>query len=620
MLAALWTSDRRSLLLGLYVEPILSSQLFSQPRDAHHFFFRSCSRQLHRQFLRYIPFLPPSSAWSDIHSYASAVKTCLPQVAELATLQDVLWSTIRARVSNMSDLGRSILSPMTLAILDHHFWGPSTDWLTRLRAYRFPLKVSERMTDHGSVPHLNARRTHPPGSSVKIYGTIGTRDVVGPWWECYVDGQSISRSAPIRRNNLLLCEYETNEPGVHTLSVNVTSNRRRFWLDYIEYDSSPTDSAEHSFVRIQDNDPTLRYDTTWIRLEEEGGAHLTRDIDGAMITTFNGKNASPSSLKIEPTNPLQGTGLIWYGFIPNNMARGASSGSYSIDGGPPTTFILTGPDNGARGGPSQYNQKFFETPDLPLGTHTIKVTYHGSNTPLTLQNLVVFNKPQSIGVQTVTIASEPTASPNTASQSPSSSPPVGTIVGAVVGTLIILIILVLAFFFGRRWYRRRTLPTIAPLPGFVKPNQPMAPLDIDAVPQRYSVELEERYAAHQQSPRFHLGHLRPPRVSRQFNPEVRSTMSSIDLNPPPVQHAPPSTSNAETDSILTAPRSSVVDLDAPPRPLRNDSSARGSQLDPYSAGYPYANMGLSEYQKLVAATKAEEARLHSSRRRDPGYM
>jgi hypothetical protein len=196
---------------------------------------------------------------------------------------------------------------------------------------------------------------------------------------------------------------------------------------------------------------------------------------------------------------------------------------------------------------------------------------------------------------------------------------VGRIVGAVLGSIIILIFLVLAFIFGRRWLRRRKLPTIAPLPGFVKPDQPRAPLDIDAVPTRYSVELEERYAAHQ-SPRFHpLGHLRPPRISRQFNPEVRSTMSSIDLNPPPVQHAPPSTSNAETDSILTAPRSSVVDLNPPPPHAQSQSLARGSQLDPYSAGYPYANMGLSEYQKLVAATKAEEARL-SSRRRDPGYM
>ncbi|RXW17993.1 hypothetical protein EST38_g7851 [Candolleomyces aberdarensis] len=300
------------------------------------------------------------------------------------------------------------------------------------------------------------------------------------------------------------------------------------------------------------------------------------------------------------------------------MRRDSSVGSYSIDGQPALTFILSGPPTGRRNGPSQYNQLFFETRELSPGTHDIAVTYQGSRTPLTLQYLVIRNETSITSVHT-SIIPEPTANTNVSSESASSSPPVASIVGAVLGTLITLVILILAFILGRRWYRRRKLPTIAPLPGFVKPNQPSAPLDIDAVPSRYSVELEERHAAHQ-SPRFHpLGHLRPPRISRQFNPQVRLTMSSIDLNPPPVQHAPPSTSNAETDSIYTAPRSSVVDLNPPPPHGQSGSSARGSQLDPYSAGYPYANMGLSEYEKLVAATKAEEARLNS-RRRDPSYM
>ncbi|KAJ2917047.1 hypothetical protein MD484_g3362, partial [Candolleomyces efflorescens] len=298
------------------------------------------------------------------------------------------------------------------------------------------------------------------------------------------------------------------------------------------------------------------------------------------------------------------------------MPRSSSVGSYSIDGEPSVSFILNGLPGERRNGPSQYNQLFFDTRELPLGTHDITVTYQGSRTPLTLQYLIIRNQTSSTSVHTF-INPEPTANTNVSSSTSSSTPPVGTIVGAVLGTLIALVILVLAFIFGRRWLRRRRLPTIAPLPGFVKPDHPSAPLDIDAVPTRYSVELEERYA--HQSPRFHpLGHLRPPRISRQFNPEVRSTMSSIDMNPPALQNAPLSTSNAETDSIFTAPRSSVVDLDPPTPHAHSQPSARGSQLDPYSAGYPYANMGLSEYQKLVAATKAEEARLNSRRR--PSYM
>ncbi|KAJ2932104.1 hypothetical protein H1R20_g4975, partial [Candolleomyces eurysporus] len=438
---------------------------------------------------------------------------------------------------------------------------------------------------HGIVGSTGSFSFSYEGSSVKAYGTLNTRfdpNVVDPSWECYVDGQRIARSdsIPSPQNNWILCDYETNESGVHNLLVNVTSVRNRFSLDYIEYTPSPTDSAAQTFIRVDDTDPTLRFDSSWTSVDEEGGAHLTTQTGGTVTATFNG------------------TGLQWYGYIPNNMRRGSSVGSYSIDGQPALTFILNGLPNERRNGPSQYNQLFFETRELSSGTHSIAVTYEGSRTPLTLQYLVIRNETSITSVHT-SINPEPTTNSNVSSESASSSPPVASIVGAVLGTLIALVILILAFILGRRWYRRRKRPTIAPLPGFVKPSQPSAPLDIDAVPSRYSVELEERHAAHQ-SPRFHpLGHLRPPRISRQFNPEV-------------------STSNAETDSILTAPRSSVVDF-TPPPPHGQSGSSRGSQLDPYSAGYPYANMGLSEYQKLVAATKAEEARLNS-RRRDPGYM
>lgn len=47
--------------------------LFSQLRDFHHF-FRSCSRQILWQFLPLHLFSSPSSARTDSHSYASAVK------------------------------------------------------------------------------------------------------------------------------------------------------------------------------------------------------------------------------------------------------------------------------------------------------------------------------------------------------------------------------------------------------------------------------------------------------------------------------------------------------------------------------------------------------------------
>lgn len=160
-----------------------------------------------------------------------------------------------------------------------------------------------------------------------------------------------------------------------------------------------------------------------------------------------------------------GISLIWLGFYDNSLPMDLATATYSIDGQAPVSFNLNGALAKATG--VQYNQVFFEIPQLEAKTHTLEVFYRGdsSKTPLSLYILEVQNGTSSLtstgtgsatstgpGITTTTPggSNSTRSSPTTASKSTTPA-----IIGGVVGGLCLLIIMcILAIIFLRR--RRRT--------------------------------------------------------------------------------------------------------------------------------------------------------------------
>ena len=156
-----------------------------------------------------------------------------------------------------------------------------------------------------------------------------------------------------------------------------------------------------------------------------------------------------------------GTGLQWYGSIPEEQPRSPSTGTYTIDGGKPTPFTL----NGLPGpGPhiTLFCQLFFETPRLPYDSHTINVVYNGPRTPLTLDYLVAFGKnsnspsaPLSIDPGSSRPGTNPTGN-GALSGTPKDSLNIAAIAGGAAGGVVLLLLIILGIWCLRRRKRARS--------------------------------------------------------------------------------------------------------------------------------------------------------------------
>jgi hypothetical protein len=86
-----------------------------------------------------------------------------------------------------------------------------------------------------------------------------------------------------------------------------------------------------------------------------------------------------------------GIGISWVGLIPADLPRNRSIATYSIDGGPSTSFNLNGlpPDPNVA---TVYEQSFFSVSQLSPGPHSLHV-YGGTSqqTPLTLSYMILTN-------------------------------------------------------------------------------------------------------------------------------------------------------------------------------------------------------------------------------------
>lgn len=81
-----------------------------------------------------------------------------------------------------------------------------------------------------------------------------------------------------------------------------------------------------------------------------------------------------------------GTGVSLYAMFPTELPHNDGQATYSIDGGPTTTFTIPG-----GGDISVYNRKIFEVTGLSKQDHTIVITYTStsSSTPLVISQLFI---------------------------------------------------------------------------------------------------------------------------------------------------------------------------------------------------------------------------------------
>ncbi|KDR73719.1 hypothetical protein GALMADRAFT_212537 [Galerina marginata CBS 339.88] len=280
-----------------------------------------------------------------------------------------------------------------------------------------------------------------------VYGPNNPRNdsgVIDPTWECFVDNVRVPPTAPFQfsENNQEFCDQDHLYDGPHVITVNATVMRAQtFWFDSFRYVPSPSLALDQAAVLLDSFNPLLQYGPGWGTLGD--GANQTGQTNTIANMDFVGVSVS------------------WYGLIPTEFAHAATMASYAIDRGGPTSFVLRGLS--ADSSPTNYNQKFFETPTLTAGHHQLVVTYHGTSqtTPLTLDYLIIQNG---------TITSSNTTTPGTSPSGNShGSDPVkkSSNTAAIVGVLIAIA----AYLYLRR--REKKLNEGAhvgePASGFIEP-------------------------------------------------------------------------------------------------------------------------------------------------------
>ncbi len=136
--------------------------------------------------------------------------------------------------------------------------------------------------------------------------------------------------------------------------------------------------------------------------------------------------------------------------MPTEFPHTGATGTWSIDGGEATQFLLAGlPTDSTT---TIYDQFYFTTPEVQAGSHTLTVTFLGDNntTPLCIDFLYVKNG-------TFPLANNITTTPNQNTPDNHGTPPqsrtsTSTILGSVLGGLAFAVIIMGIFLF---WRRRR---------------------------------------------------------------------------------------------------------------------------------------------------------------------
>ncbi|KAJ3525885.1 hypothetical protein NMY22_g10390 [Coprinellus aureogranulatus] len=278
------------------------------------------------------------------------------------------------------------------------------------------------------------------GIYVSVYGYLN--GVSNLNWQCRLEdgdpkGEVLGAMGVSSRfqHDTFLCGYSTGETdaGRHKLTFNVLQgSNQSIWLDYIEY-APTTPNTRYPYVSLSATDPAIVYDRSW-RPHKDGYDYTNTTGSGPLTFVFNG------------------TGVDWYGYLPEDMLSEWARCAYRIDGRDYTRFDIGNPEP---------NPLFFSTEDLPYGTHNLTVYYLEGEFPLSIHHLIVRDSSANAPSTNVTDSS-PTSfdsPPGSTSTTPRGSPKPssGMIAGAVIGGLTAVGLIVIIFTFRRRWHRRRAL-------------------------------------------------------------------------------------------------------------------------------------------------------------------
>ncbi|KAF6763609.1 hypothetical protein DFP72DRAFT_800865, partial [Ephemerocybe angulata] len=287
------------------------------------------------------------------------------------------------------------------------------------------------------------------GTNIRAVGTSAATQqggVVDPSWECTVDGVAIPVVAvsAIPQNQRVLCQ--TTSPLAdtqHTFALTAKSAGTPFWFDSLLLNPSvnPTGAKpDQPDVLYLYDDPSIQYPSgSWQAISDTATGSFGQITQQAGSTMYLG---------------FTGTKVTWYGRMVAGYPSGASQGSYSIDGGSPTTFDIPG-NFGSWS--TQYQQVFFETQTLTREKHNITVKFLGAAAPLFLEYLTVQNGdlvftgndklPASIG--------DHDKGGYDGDEHPHSS--TGVIVGGVLGGVALIVLIVVIFFLWRKLQQRRRI-------------------------------------------------------------------------------------------------------------------------------------------------------------------
>ncbi|KAF9524778.1 hypothetical protein CPB83DRAFT_797422 [Crepidotus variabilis] len=264
------------------------------------------------------------------------------------------------------------------------------------------------------------------GTATQVWGPNDLNTNVT--WACSIDGNAIS-NGDVSVNAAILCSKDQLADKPHTLRLDavVPDTDHIFWFDHIQYTPSLGESMENETIYIDSSDPWLDYGSGWSPMFDMG--HTTEQTGATFDFEFIGIS------------------LAWYTFIAPSFSSNPTSASYTIDGGTPVVLTVTGP-SGMEVLSTSFNQKLFQTPDLPMGRHKLSVVYHGNDhtAPLSLGYLVVQNGTGSI----------PDLSNADGVRTPKKRN-VGAIVGGVLSGLVFIIVLVLGFRFIQKRKRQRQI-------------------------------------------------------------------------------------------------------------------------------------------------------------------
>ncbi|KAJ7107900.1 hypothetical protein C8R44DRAFT_320710 [Mycena epipterygia] len=364
------------------------------------------------------------------------------------------------------------------------------------------------------------------GTTILVQGTVDVstdaNGVMDPTWNCFVDGTGIPpKTFDAIENNWQLCQLDGMASGSHVLTIQVTSKGRTFYLDSLVYTPTPDTVFESAVLIYPHADPAVNFSSGW----KEDGQQLTQT-----------KDAQEPKLTV-----LSGTSVTMFGQVYNQYATNATSASYTIDGGAPTTFHLPGlPSNQSD---DQYNQVIFTVPALSNGPHTLTVTHGGdiNHTPLPCHGFWVTNT-TSLASQTSVSSfgpSMPTQSPNFSEGTSGRRSKDGAIVGGVVAGLLMLVILTGIYLWHLRRKRRggtESMP-VSPYPMAIADGaRPLASLS--------GAHLEAGSAGELPHKRTHVAQAPAPAVLQHKDSGVRLNGTHSSGTPVMIVELPPGYSPA----------------------------------------------------------------------------